>query len=678
MPRRLPDRLPWQTPAPTADDAATWSAAQLPVSAAEVTPAEVDAADIAVNGPQARADNDVTGAEIKIGILSDSFNLLGGEASDIAEGLLPPAADIHILEEGPSGSTDEGRAMAQIVHATAPGAQIYFYTAFNSEADFAAGITALQNAGCQIIVDDTTYPDEPMFQVTGALDTAIEQAVAGGVDYFTAAGNEDSSFYQAIFVPVSLSIRGLGTVTALPFSNGSGLQSVNIPSEYSVTLALDWDAPYDADNADSITVEALLNNRVVASSTQVGTAPVVELDFPQVSVNRNYSIAILQNAGTPTPTLIKYVLEGGGTINDPASGIGSGSAIGHALVPGINVVGAVDVTDTPAEGGTPTPESFSGTGPGEILFEPDGHQLPVPEVPDIPSFVAPDGADTSVLDPFFGTSAAAPVAAATAALMLQAQPALDTADVTFLLADSAIPAGAASVAGAGLIQANLAVSYAATGVISGSQQTDIFGTSLGGTIVGGAGTHDIIAGTGNTLIESQGTDSVQAGAGADTVDLTGAAAELLGGSGSLLVPKLDGTDTVVGGTGSVSVTGGTGGGQEYGGSEGDNLLVAGLQATTIVAGGPGDTLQAAGSAGDLLTANSTGAATLTAGQSSGGNTFVLNGTGQLVQTGTGGNMVVVNGNDDAVVTGGSALTLGDGTSVTFATLVQLGTPHQFG
>jgi hypothetical protein len=112
--------------------------------------------DIAMGANLARAMFGVDGTGISIGILSDSFNVKGGEAADIAAGNLPDANDIHILAEGPAGATDEGRAMAELIHQVAPGAQIYFYTGDNSETDFAAGIQALANAGCQVIVDDLT------------------------------------------------------------------------------------------------------------------------------------------------------------------------------------------------------------------------------------------------------------------------------------------------------------------------------------------------------------------------------------------------------------------------------------------------------------------------------------------------------------------------------------------
>ena len=59
-------------------------------------------------------------------------------------------------------ASDEGRAMAQLIHDTAPGSAIAFHTAFESELDFAEGIIRLQeNAGSDVIVDDVRYFAEP-------------------------------------------------------------------------------------------------------------------------------------------------------------------------------------------------------------------------------------------------------------------------------------------------------------------------------------------------------------------------------------------------------------------------------------------------------------------------------------------------------------------------------------
>jgi len=82
----------------------------------------------------------VNGIGIRVGVLSDSFNDLGGAAADEADGALPPAADL--IKDLASGGTDEGRAMMQIIYDIAPGADLAFYTAFDSDQDFANGILA--------------------------------------------------------------------------------------------------------------------------------------------------------------------------------------------------------------------------------------------------------------------------------------------------------------------------------------------------------------------------------------------------------------------------------------------------------------------------------------------------------------------------------------------------------
>jgi len=632
----------------------------------QVTQGEVDQSDKAVNGPAARSGG-LTGAGIKIGIISNSFNLYQTASTEEAAGLLP-ASGVTVLEEGPVGSDDEGQAMAELVHATAPGAQLYFYSGFYSEADMAAGIAALQAAGCQIIVDDIGYADSPMFQVAGPIDDAVQTAVSDGVDYFTAVGNDGDGDYQAACAPQRVFINGIGTVWAQTFAGGATTQTVTIPAGSTTTLSLDWDAPYNADNADTITVMIMSGDSVIATSTQSGTEPVVLAEFPQIDLDRTYNIAIVYSSGSGQPSLFKYVLFGGGTIADPAGGEATGAAFGQALVPGANAVGAVNVADTPAEGGTLQPEEFSSTGGSELLFAPNGTALTDPEATDAPGFLAPDGSATSVFDPFDGTSAAAPVAAATAALMLQANRSLSNADLTILLDDSAIPAGATTVAGAGLIQANLATRYASTGVISGSPQTMIQGISAACTIQGGSGSHWLVAGSGSTLLQSQGTDSVQAGAGADTVDLTGASAQLWGSTGDTWVRTLGGTDTVVGDSGGLTVSGGAGGGVIFGSTVGDNDLTAGDQQTLIVSRGTGDVLVGNGN-GDQLYASDLGNETLVGGGS--GQEYLVGGTSgtDIFQTGAGWDVVATEGSTAVVTFGTGQSTVVDGTGANLLQVV---------
>ena len=63
--------------------------------------------------------SNITGTGVTIGVLSDSFNNLGGASTDEADGNLP--ATVNVIQDLPSGGTDEGRAMLQLAHHTAPG-----------------------------------------------------------------------------------------------------------------------------------------------------------------------------------------------------------------------------------------------------------------------------------------------------------------------------------------------------------------------------------------------------------------------------------------------------------------------------------------------------------------------------------------------------------------------------
>jgi hypothetical protein len=96
---------------------------------------------------------------------------LQGLASWIATGDLPAGTTVLPGQSGNPGSS-EGTAMMEIVHDLAPGAQLFFATAFTSPESMADNIRALRRAGCDIIVDDVSWSSEGVFQ-----DTTIAQAV---------------------------------------------------------------------------------------------------------------------------------------------------------------------------------------------------------------------------------------------------------------------------------------------------------------------------------------------------------------------------------------------------------------------------------------------------------------------------------------------------------------------
>ena len=428
--------------------------------------------DFALRGFVARDRYRVSGAGVKVGIMSDSFNVKGAMAADIAAGALP--ANVTILKEGASGA-DEGRAMAELVHRVAPGADIYFYTAFSGQADFANGILALASAGCDVIVDDVGYFAEPFFQVGSAIDKAIDTVVSMGVSYFTAAGNEGEDFYESRFNGYSLHLPGLkGNYVAQNFSPAgapSPYQSVTVPVGDKLLFNLQWDEPFASIGAGHAAANSLgmvlydASNHIVARvmHNDVGTDPTQTLSFTNTTASTSFRLAIVANGGTTTPGLFKYISlsSGGVVVNDPNFGVGSGSSYGHTLLASANSVGAIAAADAPTRGGSGQVEYFTSAGPGTILFDASGARLGSPLSAGKVDFVAPDGVMTDVFKPFYGTSAAAPDAAGVAALMLEAKPGLSPAQVTSILKASAITVtGPANTTGAGLIQAPAAVKLA--------------------------------------------------------------------------------------------------------------------------------------------------------------------------------------------------------------------------
>ena len=368
----------------TAQDAIVFGS---PATTASSTLAD-DNSDIAMGANLARAMFGVDGTGISIGILSDSFNVNGGEAADIAAGNLPDANDIHILAEGPAGATDEGRAMAELVHQVAPGAQIYFYTGDNSETDFATGIQTLANAGCQVIVDDLAYFDEPFFQDGGAVQKAVETVVGEGVDYFTSAGNVANDFYEHSWISLATTLPGVsGTVTAFDFGTAAGgaaspFETISIAAGGTCNLDLQWDQPFKTIGGSDGTVNSLSiymfvdGSLMFSATTDATTGGGNPFQFLGVknegSSAGTVQIAVVDLVG-PVPGFFKIIDQNdegtwGATFIDPNAGVGSGTVFGHALVADANTVGAVDYANTPAFG-------VRYAGAGEFLL---GRRRPIP------------------------------------------------------------------------------------------------------------------------------------------------------------------------------------------------------------------------------------------------------------------------------------------------------------
>ncbi|MBD2752343.1 S8 family peptidase [Spirosoma validum] len=398
----------------------------------------------------ARQTYNVTGAGSKIGVLSDSYNALGGAADGVASGDLP--ANVQILKDLPldadSFLIDEGRAMAEIVHDVAPGADIAFYTAFESQVDFALGIIDLAKAGCNIIVDDVYYADEPFFQ-----DGIIAQAVdyvkkSFNVSYFSAAGNQARDSYTSGFrnsgklPPLPAGFSFPGGASAHEFGNGSIVQKIILQPGGIFTYNLQWADPFYSQSALSggvsgaktdlgvyVYIGGVLRPDLSSDEANIGLDP---FEFNSIyngsQTPAELEVVVVKYAG-PDPSLLKFMYYGfGSTIQYLTQ---SSTVVGHANAAGAIAVGATWYRETPAYDPVQYPlpliDYFSSAGGTPILFTPYGQPIP-PQTRLKPEIVAPNGANTTFFFPgvdyendgfpnFDGTSAAAPHAAGVAALL---------------------------------------------------------------------------------------------------------------------------------------------------------------------------------------------------------------------------------------------------------------------
>ncbi|MGC2031745.1 MAG: S8 family serine peptidase [Steroidobacteraceae bacterium] len=428
-----------------------------------------------------RSANSLTGAGVTVGVLSDSYDCYavyaanhvaaGGAAgyanngftataaTDISTGDLP--SNVNVLEEaetGPAGQGgcmnynppiqlpfgDEGRAMLQIVHDVAPGAGLAFYTAENSEADFANGIGTLAapvasgGAGATVIADDVGYFDEPFFQ-DGIVAQAIDAVEAQGVAYFSAAGNDGTLAYDNIapsFNTVSntapnsgeqlLNFDATGATTApfLPVTIAALM-----PGEF-VAIVVEWDQPYvtGAPNSGGATSHIDLCANVISGTDEIDgyinsvvTSGAATCTGPNASGADPYQILIVGNPanasgntaaetvnivlglanGTAAPGRIKVTIEddGAGSTINPSQDTGAPTLQGHPGAAGAAAVGAAFFLNTPACGGTTpaTLEGYSSEGGTPILFDTTGTRLAAPVVRQKPDFVGPDGGNDTFL-----------------------------------------------------------------------------------------------------------------------------------------------------------------------------------------------------------------------------------------------------------------------------------------
>lgn len=422
------------------------------------------------------------GSGWRIGVMSDSYNSLGGAATGVASGDLP--ANVQVLQDlAPGQGTDEGRGMIELIHDIAPGAGKAFSSVYRGEADFADQTLRLADptvGNCKILVDDITYFFEPMFQ-DGIIAQAVNEATGRGIAFFSSAGNaaDASCEYAApVFAPLA-GTSGDADLNFNPSGTADTRQHFSIPKGGNLLLILQWSDPfYTTSGVKSDLDMYLVKTRAAGAAMKGDTVaisgdnniasqePVEGLSYTNSNdTDTEFDLVISRYRGTADPALVKYISYGDG-ITPTEYFTHSSTVTGHHAALGTNSVAAAPFYSRLLV------ESYSSKGNPTYLFNADGSPLAAPVVRAKPDFASIDGGSTTFFgqqfpgqDPkdgflFFGTSAAAPNAAAVAALLLQANPTFTPAQVNARLKSTARDIGAAgfdAFAGAGLINAYDAV-----------------------------------------------------------------------------------------------------------------------------------------------------------------------------------------------------------------------------
>ena len=443
---------------------------------------------VEVNTPGVMTPQGIVGRGISVGIVSDSYDTASGvprASTGVASGDLPGPGNpngynqpvIVLRDEAGSDPTDEGRALAEIVHDIAPAAKLSFSAAGQTQVAMANSIRNLRTNPqtlCDVIVDDIGFADEPFFS-----DGIIAQSVDGvstsnslpgkKVAYFSAAGNSGNRGYSAeatiisvaasgpyrgnlrfINVPAALYAGGFHNLNA----NGTPALAMTVTTAAdSALLVLQWDDPF---NSGAVTTNYNLlvftedgSYLGTISGTDNNMATGQPLEFVDLNPTTTYQLVIcLGSSAPPNARHLRMISFGGSAISGDYLTDDVMVLFGHPAAANANAVAAYVYNNAPNVVSNynpgmmnpppgpyePAPEGFNSRGGSlPFYFNAQGQRLEPPEIRLKPEFAAADGVNTSFFPPgagadfdnngypnFFGTSAAAPNAAAFAALLLEA------------------------------------------------------------------------------------------------------------------------------------------------------------------------------------------------------------------------------------------------------------------
>src|SRR5581483_7799868 len=314
--------------------------------------------------------------------------------------------------------------------------------------------------------DDVQYFDEPPFQ-DGIAAQAVNTVTANGALYFSAAGNNGSlakvtsGVWEGDFSDTgsTLTIPGNGkTGTVLNFGTRSFPSEGDTITGFGNAFTLSWADPQgsSSDDYDLFIMDSSLTT-VRASSTNIqnGTQNPFEA-ITSGTIHLGDKLVVFKSASAAVRAISLNTQ--GGTLSVATAG----QTFGHSASSN-----AFSLAATPAAEGfdfssplgpfpnpftnSNTVEKFSSDGPRRVFFNADGSPLTPGNLlfgsnggvaRNKPDITAADGVSVApigfIQSPFFGTSAAAPHAAAIAALLKSANPSLSPQQIRNILTSTAL------------------------------------------------------------------------------------------------------------------------------------------------------------------------------------------------------------------------------------------------
>lgn len=401
------------------------------------------------------------GTGVRIGVVSDGVAGLAASQASADLG----AVDTTTCNRSPGATSPtaanagpEGTAMLEIIHDIAPAAQLSFgYFGINTGGtalNFNAAVTCLAQNN-DIVVDDVSFfnagPYDGTSIVSANTNAALNNPAYPIRGYYTSAGNEAQRHYSGQFVDSGIVVNGEAidqfSATADTTNAGFNLLCDNVrPDAYCgnavmlkpngvFSVNLQWDDPFGAATNDfdlflydPKAIDATHPNGTiflmsgdVQSSTRMPTESFAYQNT--LAVDDTVYIMIGRVSASPAPHTFNmfarcqqgcYNLSNGTTVSFTNFNTTAGSVPNQSdSSGGVLSVGAIAASDP----GNDTIESYSSRGPTvDNRTKPDISAIDCVQVTGNGGF----------FNPFCGTSAAAPHAAAIAALMLSCNPTLLT------------------------------------------------------------------------------------------------------------------------------------------------------------------------------------------------------------------------------------------------------------